>query len=308
MKIEIDRILCPIDFSDVSRRALRHAIATARWYGSRLSVLYVLPFLPAIDIIPSLAGDPARQVRLASVDLRSLQDRVRRFVAEAAPGHVPIDVLVTDADDLSREILEQAGAMEADLLVMGSHGRSGFDRLMLGSVAEKVMRRADCPVMVVPPHAEHPVATGEVEFDSILCAVDFSECSLIALTYALSMAEEADARITVVNVIEKPPELDASPVSADFNVDEVRAAAEAERLRRLRGLIPKKVLPYCAVDTAVWEGRAWRGILALAADRQSDLIVMGVRGRGAVDLALFGSNTHDVIRGATCPVLTVPES
>jgi nucleotide-binding universal stress UspA family protein len=62
------------------------------------------------------------------------------------------------------------------------------------------------------------------------------------------------------------------------------------------------------VETEVREGRAWRGILALAADRKSDLIVMGVRGRGAVDLALFGSNTHDVIRGATCPVLTVPES
>jgi nucleotide-binding universal stress UspA family protein len=229
-------------------------------------------------------------------------------VHDAQPGAVPIDVRVTECGNVHREILDQADALEADLLVMGSHGRSGFDRLLLGSITEKVMRKADCPVMVVPPHADHPVAAGDVGFDRILCAVDFSDCSLVALNYALSIAEEADARITVVNVLEKPPELDAHPMSEDFNVEAVRAAAEAERLRQLRALIPKKVLPYCTVETTVWEGRAWRGILALAAERKSDLIVMGVKGRGALDLTLFGSNTHDVIRGATCPVLTVPES
>lgn len=303
--IKISRILCPIDFSEFSRRALRHAVATARWYDSRLTVLYVLPFVPAMNVLPSLAADPAQQIRLAATDLRHLREAALRFVQAVDPGAVPCDVIVTERNDVHREILEQAQTVSADLLVLGSHGHSGFDRLMLGSIAEKVLRKATCPVMIVPPHAEHPVAAGDVDFDRILCAVDFSACSLAALTHALSMAEEADAKVTILNVIEKPPELDAFPVSAAFNVDEVRAAAEAERLRRLRALVPASIVPYCTVETAVWEGSAWRGILHMAAERQSDLIVMGVHGRGAVDLALFGSNTHHVIRAATCPVLTV---
>lgn len=304
--VEIACILCPIDFSEFSRRALQHAIATARWYESRLSVLYALPVLPAVEIIPSLAPEPGQQVRLAAIDRQRLQEVAERFVRDAAPGGVPVDIIVTDAQDVHREILEQADTLKADLLVMGTHGRTGFDRLLLGSITEKVLRKAACPVMVVPQHAMHPVAPGDVDFDRILCAVDFSDCSVAALTQALSMAEEADARLTVLNVIEKPPELDAFPMSPAFNVDELRAAAEAARLQRLRGLIPASVRPYCTVETTVWEGRAWRGILQLAAERKSDLIVMGVHGRGAVDLALFGSNTHHVIRGATCPVLTVP--
>lgn len=303
--IQVARILCPIDFSEFSRRALQHAIATAKWYGSRLSVLYVLPFVPAIDIIPSLAMEPSQQMRLSAIDRQQLQAAAQAFVRKTAPGSVAVDIIITDAGDVHREILEQAQTLKADLIVMGTHGRSGFDRLLLGSVAEKVLRKATCPVMVVPQHAEHPLPAGDVDFDRILCAVDFSECSVAALTYALSLAEEAEAKLTVLNVIERPPELDESPRSASFNVDEVRAAAEAEHLRRLRGLIPPSILPYCTVETAVWEGRAWRGILHFSAERRSDLIVLGVHGRGVVDLALFGSTTHQVIRRATCPVLTV---
>ena len=308
MKIEIDHILCPVDFSEISRRALRHAMAIAKWYGSRVTVLHVVSYAPAVDVMPLLAIESEGRRWFNEEDRQRIAAAAKRLAHEAVGGVVDADVVVVDSATIDREILGQAAALDSDLIVMGTHGRSGFDRLMLGSVTEKVMRKAECPVMAVPPHAEHLVAPGDVEFDRILCAVDFSDCSLVGLLYALSMAEEADARITVVNVIEKPPELDAHPVSADFNADEVRASAEAERLGRLRALIPKEVLPYCSVETAVWEGRAWRGILALAADRKSDLIVMGVRGRGAVDLALFGSNTHGVIRGATCPVLTVPES
>lgn len=301
---DVSRILCPIDFSDTSQRALQHAIATARWYESRLSVLHVLPFLPAINVIPSLAEVPAQQIRLAAADRQRFDQAARQFVHDAAPGGVTVDVIVTDAPDVRREILEQVHAVKADLLVMGTHGRSGFDRLLLGSTAEKVLRKATCPVMVVPPHAGEPVAAGDVAFDRILCAVDFSDCSVTALTHALSMAEEADARLTVLNVIAKPPDHDEDPGSAAADAGALHAAAE-RRLSRLQALIPPSVLPYCTVDTVVSEGPVWRGILDTAAERRSDLIVMGVHGRGAVDLALFGSNTHHVIRGATCPVLTV---
>jgi nucleotide-binding universal stress UspA family protein len=137
--------------------------------------------------------------------------------------------------------------------------------------------------------------------------VDFSDASAGALEYAISLAEEADADLTLLHSIEVPPELlEHMPVPADFDVDRCRAAAEAACLERLRELVPPSVRTYCHVETAVKEGAAYRQILRVAAERTVDLIVMGVHGRGAVDLLLFGSNTARVIRAATCPVLIVP--
>jgi nucleotide-binding universal stress UspA family protein len=115
-----------------------------------------------------------------------------------------------------------------------------------------------------------------------------------------------------MHAIEIPPEFYDIPgnaaLSADFNVDQVRAAAEAECLERLRSLIPKEAGEYCTVETTVSEGSAYRQILKLAAERATQLIVMGVRGHSALDLFVFGSNTEQVVRGATCPVITVPAS
>lgn len=126
-----------------------------------------------------------------------------------------------------------------------------------------------------------------------------------ALEHAMSMAEESDARLTVLHVIEVPPELRENPVSPEFDVDRVRAAAEAACLQRLRELIPAEVRTYCTVETAVREGAAYREILKVAAEGSADLIVMGVEGRGALDRMVFGSNTARVVRAATCPVLIV---
>ena len=96
--------------------------------------------------------------------------------------------------------------MAADLVVMGTHGRSGFERLVLGSVTERVLRKSACPVLTVPKGIPD-VATPPVLFNRIVCAVDFSDCSMHALNYAMSLAQEADAHLTVVHVIELPPDV-----------------------------------------------------------------------------------------------------
>jgi nucleotide-binding universal stress UspA family protein len=138
--------------------------------------------------------------------------------------------------------------------------------------------------------------------------VDFSEGSLRALEYAVTLAEEADAQLTVLHVIEVPPELRENPLAEGFDVDRVRAEAEARSLQHLRELIPQDARTYSTVETTVREGAAYREILKVAAERSVDLIVMGVQGRGALDLLLFGSNTARVTRAATCPVLIVPRA
>jgi nucleotide-binding universal stress UspA family protein len=295
-----------VDFSEFSEHALRYAARLARWYGAQLRVLHVFPVPPAIDIIPPLAS-PRPLATLTSADRNRIGGEIVRLAERVAPG-MPIDAVVQDAASVYREIVAQAADWFADVLVIGTHGYSGFERLVLGSVTEKVVRLSPCPVFVVPNAVVEAPVVGDVRFDRVLAAVDFSESSLAALNYAMSIAEEADARLTVLNAIEVPPELQHPPTSADYSVDAVRAEAEAERLRCLRSLIPDEVRSYCSVETAVVEGKASREILRQADLRQADLITMGVQGRGSLDLMIFGSNAHEVIRHASCPVLIVRAS
>ena len=302
-RIEIARILCPIDTTEFSEHALRHAAAIARWYGAELRALFVHVMAPAIDVLPPLAGPPP-MLTLTPERRREILDHLQRFCAGATGGYA-VDLRVEDAPNVAREILAQAGVWPADLVVLGSHGRSGFQKFLLGSVADKVLRLAPCPVLVVPRRVDRAPTPGDPTFDRILCSIDFSASSLRALEYAMTMAEEADAELTVMNAIEMPPELRETPLSADFSVEAVRAHAEAAQQRRLLELIPESVRTFCKIETAVVEGRASREILRLAAAKQADLIVMGVQGRGALDLAIFGSNAQQVTKESSCPVLVV---
>ncbi len=293
--IRITHVLCPVDFSDTSQHALDHAGAIASWYDARLTVLYVFANVPTMDV-PPLVLEDADRARL----IASLKEMARRV-----PDTVPREFRVEEAESVHEEVLAQIVATHADLLVLGTHGRSGFQHLFLGSVTEKVIRQAPCPTLVVPPRAPDVSPDAPAQFKQILCAVDFSDSSLSALAYALTLAEESDARLTLLHVIEMPPELRENPMAPDFDVDRIHAAAEAEAQRRLRDLVPEAARTYCTIDTAVVEGRAYRRVLGHAVEQKSDLIVMGVHGRGALDLLLFGSTTHHVIRAAVCPVLIV---
>ena len=293
--IRIAHVLCPVDFSDISRHALDHAAAIARWYEARLTLLYVFSNFPVMDIPPLVLEQPDRERLMAGM----------RGMAAGVHGQVPVDFRIEQAPYVHEEILAQLGATHADLLVLGTHGRSGFQRLFLGSVTEKVIRQATCPTLVVPPRAPDVPAGTPVQFRRMLCPVDFSVSSLDALAYAINMAQEADAQLTLLHVVELPPVLSEAAMMAAPDLSRVREAAATDARRKLHALIPESAHTYCTVETAVVEGRAYREILRHAAEHQADLIVMGVHGRGALDLLVFGSTTHHVIRASACPVLIV---
>jgi nucleotide-binding universal stress UspA family protein len=299
--IEITDILCPIDFSEFSRRALDYAVAIARWYGSRVTALHVYTTWPVVDVLPVPAVGSLRPKALADANSAELVQRLRAFIDQHPAGDVQIEAQVHEAADVYRGILARADALDADLIVIGSHGRSGFERLLIGSTTEKVLRKAHCPVMVVPRRFEGEPG-GAAHFKRILCAVDFSGSSTDALSSAISLAQEAQAELTVLHVVEIPTGM-YEP--AGFDVAAFQRATEVASGARLRELIPRDVQTSCTVDTVISEGRAWHEILRVAADRRIDLIVMGVRGRGALNLMVFGSNTHHVIRSAACPVLVI---
>lgn len=292
---EINRILCPVDFSEFSSHALDHASAMAHWYEATLTVLHVIPNPPQTGLPP---------FELDEATKASATGELTRFT-QSVPASVRLELRIQDAPDVHEEILAQAASLSTDLLVLGSHGRSGFKRWLLGSIAEKLIRRAACPMMVVPARAPDVAPDAPVRFGHIVCPVDFSDGSLLALEHALRLAEESEAQLTVLHVIEVPPELREHEFGYDFDVDKVRAAAEAGVLRRLRALIPDEARRYCTAQTAVREGAAFREIVNVAGEQKADLLVMGLQGRGALDLMVFGSNTVRVTRAAACPVLIV---
>ena len=294
-RTSIEQILCPIDFSDTAHHALAHAAAIARWYEARLSLLYVFVSLPAGDVPP---------VSLDEDDRARLTARMREFAC-FVPRDVSVDCQVLEAGLVHDAITRHAGAVNADLLVLGTHGRSGFQRLFLGSITEKVMRSVKCPTLIVPPRAPDIAADAPVTFRHILCPVDFSSSSLAAFEYAINMAEDADGQLKLLHVTEMPAGLTQEPFVVDSELSRIREKAVDDARRRLDTLVPEEARAYCTVDTVVVEGRAYREILRQAAEKETDLIVMGVHGRGALDLLLFGSTTHHVIRASTCPVLIV---
>jgi nucleotide-binding universal stress UspA family protein len=293
----ITRILCPVDFSEFSRHAFDHAAATACRYRATVSVLHIVAGRPGVGL-PVLVPEEPERDRLAA-DLK-------QFTAPAAP-LVPLEWSIEEAVDVPRAILAAAARLPADLIVLGSHGRTGFRRLALGSVAERVIRRTPCPALVVPRRAPD-AAVEPVRFRELLCAIDFSPASLRALAYAQGLAADAGAHLTALHVIDVPPELHAHvQPPQEIDVGMVRRMAEAGAVEALRRIVADAPAA-TRVRTEVREGDAAWAIVRAAAEHCADLIVMGAQGRGAIDLLVFGSNTAKVTRTVSCPVLVVPDA
>jgi nucleotide-binding universal stress UspA family protein len=146
--VSIERILCPVDFSPDSRRALDYALALSERFGARVIVLHVVANAPLVDVIPSVGVGGIQPMMLSDTDRQAVLAHLEDFVPTAT--RVPLSLQVEDAPDVRAEILAQAAASQADLIVLGSHGRSGFEHLLLGSTTERVLRKAHCPVLVVP--------------------------------------------------------------------------------------------------------------------------------------------------------------
>ena len=299
--VKIGRILCPVDFSDFSRRALDHAIAVARWYGSRLTVLYVYqPPAPAFAPLTSLVAGPVEPFVLTPGDREQLRQQVKTFTPAEDLKDIPVESCVAEGD-AALEIL--AAAQSADMIVMGTHGRSGFEHLVLGSVTEKVLRKAMCPLLTIPRAAPDATAAVPALFHRILAAVDFSDVSMHALTYAVSLAEEADARLTVMHVLDVPPHL-ALWVDRGDGVSHVREWKDASE-RRLRGAVSDASREYCHVEERVETGQPYREILRVAREQDAGLLVIGAHGQGLVERMFVGSTAQHVVRQAVCPVLTI---
>jgi len=288
---QINHILCPVDLSDISRHAIAHAVLMAQWYHAKITALHVCNpiVLPTTDFV--VAGTPPVPL-LTEDEIQELRAQILHCFGSVEAGDLDV---VIDNGHVANRVLERALSLPADLIVMGTHGAGGFEHLLLGSVAEKVLRKATCPVMTVPPQAR---ATSKLPFKRLLCPVDFSEQSLTALEFAFSIAQESHAELTILHVVDWPDE--SSPPTVQY-----RQESERDLEPKLAALVPDAVRSWCQPTIRVERGKPYRTILEHASADTSDLIIMGVHGRNPLDLMLFGSTTNQVVRRATCPVLTL---
>jgi nucleotide-binding universal stress UspA family protein len=287
----LQKILVATDLSPASLTPLGYAAALARRLGASLTALYVSPRYASYEQFPTFpsaaALDPARR--------QGLDDEVRRFVASAA-GSQPLEVVVRDGDPAD-EILAAAAGSPYDLVVLGTHGRRGFERWSLGSVTDRVAPRLERPLLTVPPHAPMPAAV------RTLCALDLSDASGETLAYAAWFAQRLDGRLLVLYVAEGSHWYDPWPITG-LDQDAVRRAVAESAQARLAELVARHVPSAVPTEVRVAFGRAHREIERAAGD-QVDVVVLGVPSKRGIDRFFFGSTAHHMLRAGTCPVLLV---
>jgi nucleotide-binding universal stress UspA family protein len=286
-------VLCPVDGSEFATRALRFAAALARQHRAQLTVLTARPPLPALGIwtAPNLMLPPELPGEREQT-FKAFQQFVRRTTELQ-----DVRVLLQNGPAVG-EILREARDWPADLIVLGTHGSSGFERLVLGSVTEKVLRRSTVPVLTIPKSAAD---VPDLAFKTVLCAFDRSEASARALDHAVAFARAAGAQLIVAHVVEHF--IDEDPQFArHFDTGDCFRNAEPELRAWYAAQVPPEAYATVQVEVELRCGKPDRELLAIAHERDADLIAVGTASAAAV----FGSTAHTIVRSADVPVLVVP--
>lgn len=296
--LTIERILFPTDFSAGSERALDAAVALADEFDAELHMLHAV-VLHADD-----PNDPAHHFPDADEIRRRLEqtaeNRMASGIAERPAAGVRVRRHQRRGMSVAPVILELADEVDADLIVMSTHGRRGLGNVLLGSVTEEVLRLARCPVLTIRAGVE---ATGFPEAGPILVPVDFSEHSRQALALARELAQRFSARIEVLHVFERPihPEiyLGGMPLdSPDFRT------VETSLREALETFVRETPGPDVDIGHFVLEGRAVPVILEFAEQHEVGLIAIATHGLTGLAHVLLGSVSEKIVRRAECPVLT----
>jgi len=289
-----DSILVPTDGSVGAETAAEHAFSLADAFDAQVTVLSVVDAGPVGDAV---------------ADRREALEQAARESVEAVARNAADDLSVRTAVkrgrpyETIREYIDHAGI---DLVTMGTHGRTGLDRLLLGSVAERVVRTSPVPVLTARADdgdAEGAVAGGDSTYESVLVPTDGSEAATAAVEHALAVAERYDATVHVLSVVDMEALAGASSVG--MSVPDVAQDLEAEHETATETIADRCERRGIEVETRVEQGTPHRAIARYVDERGIDLVTMGTHGRTGLDRLLLGSVTDRVIRTSPVPVLTV---
>lgn len=295
-------ILVAVDFSEASRRALRLAAPLAT-YDAHLSALHVRN----VDWRYEVLDTPELELERSDARYR-LEALVREF---GAPQKIQTILLKHWA--VSQTILSTLAKEDADLLVIGTRGRGGLQKLALGSVAEELMRLAPCPVMTIGPKVDLSAHSAGIEFRTILFATDFGKGSTKALPVVLELARQHNSKLIVQHMLAPMPMTSTSlsayaPASAAADeFQEWEGSSRNRSLQQLRDWMPRDTGLAQDPEYVVGTDFSPEGILTAAINVNADLIVMGANQKGSARFAAHipWTAVHEVVRNAPCPVLTV---
>jgi len=290
--LSINRILWPTDLSTGAGQAFPHAAALAAWHEAELHILNVQEGGGAVreemtEQFPLSSGALANLLGAADSPSHPVDLTALKMVQEQVSGEAPAEAIVSYADD-----------HDMDLVVMGTHGRRGLQRLLIGSVAEEVLRTASCPVLTVRA-GEDGVPAWNVR--NILAPIDFSEMSKGAVQHAKELALTYGAKITLLHAVEEI----MYPSAYGMEMADVPGPEVVDRVEANLADIARDEIGYEHVEVASKIGYAPSSILDYAAENEVDLIVIATHGRSGIERLLLGSVTERVVRRASVPVFVV---
>ena len=289
--MQLKSILCPVDFSEFSAAAYQHALSLAAHYQARIVALHIVELwkYPFADY----AAHEVDYAKFCKALNEGGEVQLRRFLTKYSAHGIQPELVVREGN-ASDCTLWFAEKQNMELIVMGTHGRRGFDRLVLGSTTDRVIRTAACPVVVVPntsPSALDTGANGRHRLSRIVYCTDFSHNSERAHGYAILVAAEYNAELTLLHVAKNAADVaKAEAIIAERTQELDKLLAETERRN---------------VRSVVRFGKPYEEIVRYATEAQASLIIMTARGGDVVDRAVFGSTTYRVIQLGPCPVLTI---
>jgi len=287
--IRFENILFATDFSPAAAAAIPYVREIARQDQSSVVVLHVRP--PVLNAMAAPESWPAD----IEASMKAEDERQRDEMRGAFAG-IPLKFVFGEGD-LMLAVNAAVAKHHVDLLVIGTRGRTGIKKLVLGSAAEEIFRSVDCPVLTIGPHSDaRPRAGGE--FRKILCATDLSAESKRAAAYAASLAQEFEAELILLHVY--------APSKA-YTAESWSKIQESSK-EALRKLLPPGVADSCRPEYRVESGEPAEQILSLANLSQADLIVLGVQAKTGIPVAathLPIATAHKVVSQAMCPVLTI---
>src|ERR1700682_1173985 len=289
-RIALKNILYLTDFSEPSETALPFAAAIAREYASKIYVQHII--LPTTFVFTTLELVPS------TIDAQedTALEEVRHVESQLAG--IPYETIVERGVGVWPEVARTIEDCGIDLIVLGTRGRTGAQKFLLGSVAEEIFRRSSVPVLTIGPHVRTGNHNG-ARFHRILFATDFKDESLAAAPYAISLAQENQARLVLLHVMRE---------CGQCKDEKLRELSVAEAMYQLHETVPKSAELWCRAEPVVRFGNPGDLILEVARERDADLIVLGVRdaaGRLSAATHLERTTAHKVVAYAECPVVTV---
>jgi nucleotide-binding universal stress UspA family protein len=287
-RVTLENILYLTDFSEPSEAAIPFVTAIAREYDAKIDALHVLT-----PITLAYASPESAEATIEELE-DSVNTEMRRLDSQL--GEVPHETFIIRGESVWTATEQLLNDRQIDLLVVGTHGRTGTMKLLLGSVAEEIFRRASIPVLTVGPSARQPTQDAG-RFHRVLFATDFTPEAQAATPYAISMAQENQARLLLLHVMPNPGSTESGSQDSVANV-----------LHKLHELVTAESEIWCRPEPTVRFGRPADRILEVAAELATDLIVLGVRkaDRRIGAVTHFGRTTaHEVVAHAPCPVLTI---